>query len=219
VGNDSTINGQALTIFGTTTVPGKIGDSLDFPGTVNDYLIRNPFSGFPLTEITCEYWIQSFTTGEGMISYASTITDNDFLLFDQDVFTIFIKNVFVDAGIDVSTGAFNHIIVTWRSSDGQLLVYLNGTQVFSTILRQGESITDGGSLVLGQEQDNIGGGFSPTQALDGTLDEVRISNNVRSADYTTTSFNNQSDPIAFYTVGAVETIPDISSFGIMGYEA
>jgi hypothetical protein len=37
---------------------------------------------------------------------------------------------------------------------------------------------------------------------DGVLDEVRISNVARSADWILTEYNNQSDPGSFYTIGS-----------------
>jgi hypothetical protein len=42
------------------------------------------------------------------------------------------------------------------------------------------SISAGG-LVFGQEQDSVGGGYSPAQALDGTLDDVRFYDRLLSA--------------------------------------
>ena len=46
------------------------------------------------------------------------------------------------------------------------------------------------------KNDIIGG-----QYFNGSLDEVRISNTVRSADWIATEYNNQSSPSAFYTIG------------------
>jgi hypothetical protein len=36
----------------------------------------------------------------------------------------------------------------------------------------------------------------------GSLDEVRVSNAVRSADWIATEYNNQSSPATFYTLGS-----------------
>lgn len=215
-GIDSTVNAQDYTIFGTTTVPGKIGDALEFPGLTSDFLIRNPFTGFPTTEITCEYWIKSPSNGDGMVSYAvgTGAASNEFTTFDQDDFSVFIVGISKVSGIDVSDDVFHHIVITWRSSDGQLLVYVDDVLSFSSIHQTGLSFTANGSLVLGQEQDSVGGGFQNAQAFLGTLDEVRLSNIVRSADYVTTSFNNQNNPGIFYSTGAVQS----QSFEQMGYE-
>ncbi len=41
--------------------------------------------------------------------------------------------------------------------------------------------------------------------FDGAIDEFRLSNMVRSADWITTEYNNQEDPNSFYSVGAEDT--------------
>lgn len=49
-----------------------------------------------------------------------------------------------------------------------------------TVSLAGETITAGGTLVLGQDQDSLGGGFTTTDALKGKLTEVRLWNVARS---------------------------------------
>jgi len=216
--DDSTVNAQNMTNFGTvlTPVTGKIGDAADYGGTVNDYSIRNPFSGFPSTQITAEYWIQTTGTSDGMISYAvgsTTPLANHFLVFTQNILSIWIAGVIQATLLSFNDGVFHHIVVTWRSSDGQLIVYIDGVNSFSIIHQLGASFTANGSLVLGQDQDNLGGGFEGGMSLNGILDEVRLSDNFRDADYVTTTYNNQSNPSAFYSISANQTVPVP-----MGYE-
>ncbi len=43
-------------------------------------------------------------------------------------------------------------------------------------------VLSSGGLWLGQDQDSVGGGFDPNQALEGLLDEVRIWNTLRTGD-------------------------------------
>jgi len=64
--------------------------------------------------------------------------------------------------------------------------------------QSGAGLEDLGSLVLGQDQDVVGGGFSGLQSLNGTLSEAKLSNIVRNADYAKTTFNNQDDNNAFW---------------------
>ena len=52
-----------------------------------------------------------------------------------------------------------------------------------------------------------GAAWSGGNAVDGIIDEVRISNVVRSADWIATEYNNQSDPANFHSVCAKETAP------------
>jgi hypothetical protein len=50
-----------------------------------------------------------------------------------------------------------------------------------------------------------------SQYFAGTLDELRVSSSVRSADWISTEYKNQSSPSTFYTVGAAATSVSISS--------
>jgi len=199
VGTDSTSNAQDMTLNGVTTVAAKIGNGLNFTGTVDDFTIRNPYTPFPASVITCEYWAKTTGTGDGMVSYAVPSQTNHFLTFCQNAFVVLIVDVTTGTtGISFNDDIFHHIVVTWRSSDGQLFIYIDGVEEFDLIHQQGASHTDGGALVLGQDQDTVGGGFQAAQAYNGILEEFRLSDNFRSADYVTASFNNQNDNNAFW---------------------
>lgn len=210
-GKDSTINAQDLTQFGTvqTPVPGKVGNGMDYGGTVSDYSIRNPYSGFPVDEITVEYWISTVSSGEGMVSYAigSGASANHFLALGMEDFDVYIANVLENTGLFFDFGTSQHIVITWRSSDGLFRVYVDGTLAYTATHQLGATFTDNGSLVLGQDQDTLGGGFQASMSLNGILDEIRLSDIFRSADYVTTTFNNQDNPSAFYSTGAEENVP------------
>ena len=61
---------------------------------------------------------------------------------------------------DVTRGTDEHALqVTWRSSDGQTLLYDNGRLVWNVVRGKGAAIPSGGTLVIGREQDCIGGCF------------------------------------------------------------
>ena len=133
--------------------------------------------------MTCTFWMKSsYTTKDGTpFSYASTY-DNEFLIFNYQSFTIYRGGVNVGTGISANDGSWHHIAVTWRGSDGQTKLYKDRVQAYSGTLASGTSITSGGSLVIGQEQDSVGGGFAASQAFLGTIDEVRVYNRVLSAN-------------------------------------
>ena len=42
---------------------------------------------------------------------------------------------------------------------------------------------------------------------DGSMDEVRISKTCRSAEWISTQYNNQNDPLNFFSVGSEESAP------------
>ena len=156
----------------------KVYSSLSFDG-VDDYAIINPIGNFPTTEITAEFWMKSSdTTKDGTpVSYATSGNNNEFIIFDYGSFRPHIKGASVDTGISANDGSWHHIIVTWRSSDGQIKLYKDGDfQIYAGTLQPGVTLSQGGSLIVGQEQDSVGGGFQLSQAFLGFIDEIRVYN-------------------------------------------
>ncbi len=78
---------------------------------------------------------------------------------------------------------WHHLVVTWKSVGGAIRVYKDGVLAYKNAipLQAGASITTGGTLVLGQEQDRVGGGFDPTQAFLGKMDEFALYRSVLTA--------------------------------------
>ena len=70
----------------------------------------------------------------------------------------------------LNDGGWHHICLTWRSSKGDVKVYVDGglAQTFPNTGKS-QSIPAGGTVVLGQDQDKVGGGFSSSQAYTGKL--------------------------------------------------
>jgi hypothetical protein len=149
-------------------------------------LVVQPVHGFPATQISVEFWLKTTdTTKQGtLVSYASSNTlDNAFRVMDQRDFTVTVNNTVSTAtGVSANDGRWHQVVATWRSSDGQTQLYKDGVLVWSGKVAAGASITDGGDLVLGQDQDLLAGGYDPTQAFLGGLDEVAIYATVLSAD-------------------------------------
>lgn len=173
------VPGVAVTV--TPTNPDTTR-SLSFSGG-NDYVISYPVAVFPDTAITVSFWMKSndnVNTGTPF-SYASSVSDNSFLIYDYNNFQILINGVASPAtGISANDGNWHHIAVTWRSTTGEMRLLKDGVPVYSGAIAAGTSMAQQGSLVLGQDQDRIGGNFQDTQAFIGKMDEVRIYNYVRS---------------------------------------
>jgi len=180
-GNDGTLVGGATFSF---DVPPTLGNtrSLDLSAIgTGDYLIKNPVeiapTPFPSTDMTVAFWVKSLDSGvPAFLSYAKVAPGtNDVVI--QNLFTGVegcINNSCTPAGTPgILDGNWHHIAVTWQSSDGETKVYADGVPSTHTEAT-GTSIAGVGSLVLGQEQDIIGGGFSVSEAFEGLLDDVRI---------------------------------------------
>lgn len=82
----------------------------------------------------------------------------------------------------VGRSRWHHFAVTWQSSDGRVQIYKDGALVFSGTAGKGLTLSSGGTLVFGQDQDVPGGKFDAKQALKGAMDEMRVWRVVRSKD-------------------------------------
>ncbi|VAX37247.1 hypothetical protein MNBD_UNCLBAC01-966, partial [hydrothermal vent metagenome] len=122
-------------------------------------------------------------------SYASSASANDWLLYNSSNLNIFRGGQSIVTGVALNDDLWHQVAVSWQGSDGALKVYKDGVLAFTGTLASGTSISEGGSLILGQEQDSVGGGFDSGQTYTGSMDEVRIYNQVLS----------DSDVSALYT--------------------
>ena len=108
-------------------------------------------------------------------------------------------------------GEIHHVAVSWDSSNGAVAFYVDGIEVESFIGYQtGQSITNTGELVLGQDQDSVLGGFNTIDVFSGTLYDVRIFNDVRTAGEISAGFgqtlpNTESGMIANWTFDDLST--------------
>ena len=178
---DSSGTGNGGTATGSSIVTAKLNRGRSFPGgTITDYVIKNPAVSFPTTSITTEFWIKTSDSSDGISSYATTSSDNTWLVFNSSNLTIYRGAVSTASGVAVNDNVWHHVAVTWQSSDGNVRVYKDGVSSFSGTLATGTSIGGAGSLVIAQDQDSVGGSFDSTQALGGTLDEYAVFNRVLS---------------------------------------
>lgn len=73
----------------------------------------------------------------------------------------------------LNDGKWYLVTVTWKSEGGAWNMYLNDQLEDSgENLATGQVIPGGGVLVIGQEQDTLGGGFSASQEFLGMLSQI-----------------------------------------------
>jgi hypothetical protein len=121
-----------------------------------------------------------------IFSYAvagSSTDANEVVIFNTRNLQPVVANLFATTnGTSVNDGSWHHLAMSWTNS-GEMRFYRDGTLVMGiNDFRTGTLLRDFGSLILGQDQDNLGGGFDSNQALEGQLDEVRIWSIARSQE-------------------------------------
>ncbi|KAK3728579.1 hypothetical protein QZH41_011661 [Actinostola sp. cb2023] len=143
-----------------------------------------------LRAFTIAFWLRTADSENPgtPISYATTVQgkvmDNALVLQDYGAFTLHINNEKHFIGISANDGHWHHVAVTWRNSDGQWVFYLDGESAKSSSagLQVNAVIKGGGVLVLGQEQDTLGDGFSPEEAFTGDISQMNLWDRVLSAN-------------------------------------
>ena len=168
--------------------------SVELNGDVDCYVMANPVAAFPTTALTIAMWLmdlspQTDIQESTLFSYATNGQPNE-IVIAVDPFGTPARSVQVtladedwDTGVVLAAGSWQHVAVTWESSTGAAALYLNGVlEASTTEFRAGSSISGGGAMVLGQDQDVVGGGFSTIQSVEGRLDEVILYDRALSAD-------------------------------------
>ncbi|XP_077998209.1 neuronal pentraxin-2-like [Glandiceps talaboti] len=140
-----------------------------------------------LTAMTMCTWVK---VGDGsggsdtLVSYNVPDKGDDcIVLYTMNSFILYIQHGYKYTTLNFADGSWHSLCVSWESVNGDWAVYDNGTyRAGGTGLSSGETLAGGGTLVLGQEQDWIRGGYQTNQALIGTIAYLQIWSRALSAN-------------------------------------
>lgn len=171
------------------------GGALAFTN-VSHYAIRSTMNAFPTSAITVEFWMKSSDRARRGTPFSYAVSGgfneaNEFTLYNANTFLIYRGGVYTNTRVGATDGAWHHIAVTWRGSDGRARLYKDGLLEFESTLAAGTTIRPSGILVLGQDQDSYGGGFNADDAFQGLLDEVRVWNLERDVEAIRSTISNR----------------------------
>jgi len=139
----------------------------------NGRIRKNNFNNFPSTEITAIYVNKNDGESEdGILSYASSSNNNDFLLFGSDNLDPHIKGSYKPSNIAFNDNNWYIANTSWKSSGGTLEVWKDGSKGFSDVLKDGVNIAGDGCLAIAGEQDAIDGNYDSSQAHFGDFTEI-----------------------------------------------
>ncbi|XP_019338483.1 neuronal pentraxin-1 isoform X2 [Alligator mississippiensis] len=147
---------------------------LTFPLRTN-YMYAKVKKSLPeMYAFTVCMWLKSNASpGVGTpFSYAVHGQANELVLIEwgNNPMEILINDKVAKLPFTINDGKWHHIGIAWTTRDGVWEAYQDGTQVGNgENLAPYHPIKPQGVLVLGQEQDTLGGGFDATQAFVGEL--------------------------------------------------
>jgi len=187
-------NGTAAANTNTKTTAGVVGNALSFNGST-DQVTTPVVSG---GTFTWEAWVNSSVLTSGRYQSILTLAGSSYMLMDLDggADSLWSTDGLGGAnlgGTGLANNTWYHVVFvrSGNSSASGYTVYVNGVQKGQTSSGVWSSAAD---LTMGARLAYAG------QNLDGALDEVRVSNTVRSANWITTEYNNQSSPATFYSI-------------------
>ncbi|XP_033827097.1 neuronal pentraxin-2 [Periophthalmus magnuspinnatus] len=170
-------------------IPGQAfpeGFRLSFPTRTN-YMYAAVNQHIPkLHAFTICMWLRPADKGIGTpLSYAVPDQPNEVVLLQglRTPVELLVNDKVVQLPLNISRGSWQHICVSWSQRGGTWQAFQGGRlRGEGHSLAAGHHIRPGGLLVLGQEQDTVGGGFDSTQALVGEMSQVGVWDRVLSAN-------------------------------------
>ena len=205
---DSTVNANHGTSAGAMTsanqVAGKVGDGTNFDG-VNDQINLSGFSAIT-APWTLEFWIRPvdldstdrhfFNLDGGAGGYPTFDSKNSgqgkVLLWHGGSMYRYGNKAW--AAGDNNTWWQLVFVIADTTTPSNWRIYLNGADISDPTMSTGTFSAPSTSGNIGSR----GGSFF----FKGIMDEVRVSNAVRSAGWVLTEYNNQNSPATFYSVGS-----------------
>ncbi|WP_369381761.1 LamG-like jellyroll fold domain-containing protein [Streptomyces sp. cg36] len=193
---DSTAHcGHALVRGGAATAPGKFGDALAFDG-VND-AVDLPYgaaTALGSADFTVSTWLKYSATGSGpdqvlVWAYgtgaaerqlwlrAQPSQDRLYAAFETDTATTVVAAADASAAAGFGDGAWHQVVL--ERADGRLLLIVDGTTLGSAAVPAG-AVTAGDTYAV--DGFRLGAKPDGTNALNGSLDEFRITRRALSVD-------------------------------------
>jgi MSHA biogenesis protein MshQ len=186
---------QHGTAHNVSAVPGKICNAMDLSSSsTSDYASLGAESLNGVNDFTISVWHKSTSNnGKSILSGAVNGSDNELIFWFTNAtsFNGHLKSSSLGA---ISTSNYNdntwhHLL--WSRSAGQSCLYLD-SQLQGCQAQSNYNILNITSLILGQEQDNVGGGFSSAQDWEGILDELMIFRRALTTSEINSIYNNQN---------------------------
>lgn len=198
---------------------GLFGKGQEFGDDQNDHLSlpKGVLNG--VSDLTTSWWHETTNSGsQGIVSAAKDNTGagaNEYITWfnNNSNFQVYYQNRAESFGLsdtitNHNTGDWNFFAVTGEEAIDEVNFYVNGVGDTENPDPQPVaplSVANGG-LVVGQEQDSLGGGFSPSQNFEGQLDELRFADVVRDPVWLATEYANMSDMTTFIATSSLEQL-------------
>ncbi len=214
---DSTAYDNDATNSGAVSIDGKIGNAYDFEYSDSDCMNINTSVSLDITgNLTIEAWVnmEAFTNDYARIFHYHSV-GAEYVMGIAGATPVDWNNYTTFGGSDdannydfegsenavTDTGVWYHVISVFDGTAHTFETYVNAISL---------SVSDTDTIGYGNSgMGYIGARFLggvPNREFDGIIDEIRISNTVRSANWLSTTYNNQTSTADFLTFGAADAL-------------
>ncbi|XP_048188700.1 pentraxin-4 isoform X1 [Perognathus longimembris pacificus] len=162
----------------------NVGPVFIFPNASTQNVISfNPGFLTALRALSFCSWVRTAAGHLGtLLSYATQENDNKLVLHGRDslapgsIHFVIGDPAFRELPLQpLLDGQWHHVCIVWTSTEGRYWLHVDRRLVATgSRFRVGYEIPPGGSLVVGQEQDCLGGGFDSAEAFVGTVAGLAI---------------------------------------------
>ncbi len=207
--NSTSVTGLNGTNNGSSnTATAMFGTARSFVAASSQYIDVTPYnSAYDLTSEVCvSAWVRLNSLGADQKVAGNQNNTNGgwkFGVFSDNKIEFEIRNSSnspflsrsASGGSALTTGTWYYVVGQYSDAGNAIITYLNGSldRTYSTTASCASSA---GTMKIGREP------FASSAFMNGIMDEVRISNVVRSADWIATEYNNQNSPSTFYSISA-----------------
>nr|XP_054929258.1 sushi, von Willebrand factor type A, EGF and pentraxin domain-containing protein 1-like [Dermacentor andersoni] len=154
--------------------------SLQFPNASVLNFAKLPVNR-ALHALTLSFYLKTSQTKERgtVVSYAfvdprtKTLHDNALTISDPNKLLLYVFGESYDTQAVANDGQWHHCAITWDSADGQWVFYWDQRVTAQDTRAAGEYLF-AGVLVLGQDQDDLGGDFNGIEAYSGHVAELNL---------------------------------------------
>uniref|UniRef100_A0A8C5LG73 Pentraxin 4 n=1 Tax=Jaculus jaculus TaxID=51337 RepID=A0A8C5LG73_JACJA len=164
----------------------SLGPVLVFPNaSTENAILLSPGFLTALRALSICSWVRTTSGYLGtLLSYATQDNDNKLVLHGRDsmlpgsIHFVIGDPAFRELSLQqLLDGQWHHICIIWTAIEGRYWLHVDRRLVATgSRFREGYEIPPGGSLVLGQEQDTVGGGFDSSEAFVGSISGLAIWN-------------------------------------------
>ena len=180
-----------------TTSNGKLCQSGDFStDSITDYIILPSGVADGLDNFTISVWIKTSNPDyQSILSGANFSQDNELLMWiSGNNIQPWIKGHHgsINFGNSIADNQWHHIVWTRVGENNENCIYLDGNLEGCYTLSSYSGPINIDSLIVGQEQDNVGDDFNKNQDFQGYIDELKFFNKVLTQQEIQAIYDNES---------------------------